>query len=100
MEENRTYSIGTVARKVGVPKYKLRQWCDRYLPEIQKIDIADMQHRRFTDRDVELIKKIKAFRERGFTLEAAIETARKDLLGEDDRITSVPSQSDREAKQE
>ena len=37
MEKDRTYSIGTVARKVGVPKYKLRHWCDRYLPEIQKI---------------------------------------------------------------
>jgi hypothetical protein len=48
MEENRTYSIGTVAKKVGVPKYKLRHWCDRYLPEIRKIDIGDMQHRRFT----------------------------------------------------
>jgi DNA-binding transcriptional MerR regulator len=42
---------------VGVPKYKLRHWCDRYLPEIQKIDIGDMQHRRFTDRDIELIKR-------------------------------------------
>jgi hypothetical protein len=57
MEEHKTYSIGTVARKVGVPKYKLRHWCDRYLPEIQKIDIGDMQHRRFTDRDIELIKR-------------------------------------------
>ena len=81
MEENRTYSIGTVARKVGVPKYKLRHWCDRYLPEIQKIDIGESQHRRFTDRDIELIKSIKAYRERGFTLEAAISQAREDLAG-------------------
>jgi hypothetical protein len=50
MEEHKTYSIGTVARKVGVPKYKLRHWCDRYLPEIQKIDIGDSQHRRFMDK--------------------------------------------------
>ena len=76
MEEHKTYSIGKVANMVRVPKYKLRHWCDRYLPEIQKIDIADMQHRRFTDRDIELIKKIKAYRDRGFTLEAAIENAR------------------------
>ena len=55
MEEQRTYSIGKVANLVGVPKYKLRHLCDRYLPEIQKIEIADMQHRRFTDRDIELI---------------------------------------------
>jgi DNA-binding transcriptional MerR regulator len=81
MEENRTYSIGTVARNVGVPKFKLRHWCDRYLPEIQKIDIGGSQHRRFTDRDIELIKGIKAYRDRGFTLEAAISQAREDLTG-------------------
>ena len=81
MEEHKTYSIGTVARKVGVPKYKLRHWCDRYLPEIQKIDIGESHHRRFTDRDIELIASIKAYRDRGFTLEAAISQAREDLAG-------------------
>jgi DNA-binding transcriptional MerR regulator len=81
MEEHKTYSIGTVARKVRVPKYKLRHWCDRYLPEIQKIDIGDSQHRRFTDRDIELIASIKAYQHRGFTLEAAISQAREDLAG-------------------
>jgi len=40
-----------------------------------------MQHRRFTDRDIELIKKIKAYRDRGFTLDAAISQAREDLDG-------------------
>jgi len=50
MEEHRTYSIGRVANMVGVPKYKLRHSCDRYLPHIQKIDIGDMQHRRFIDK--------------------------------------------------
>jgi len=81
MEEHKTYSIGKVANMVGVPKYKLRHWCDRYLPEIQKIDIGDLQHRRFRDRDIELIKKIKAYRDRGFTLDAAISQAREDLDG-------------------
>ncbi|MBN2032648.1 MAG: MerR family transcriptional regulator [Deltaproteobacteria bacterium] len=46
-----------------------------YLPEIEKIDIGNMQHRRFTDRDIELIKKVKAYRDKGFTVEAAIESA-------------------------
>jgi len=83
MEQDRTYSIGRVANMVGVPKYKLRHWCDRYLPHIQKIDIGDMQHRRFTDKDIELIKSIKAYRDRGFTLEAAIENARNNSPGRD-----------------
>ena len=81
MGEYRSYSIGTVARKVRVPKYKLRHWCDRYLPEIQKIDVGESQHRRFTDTDIELIKTIKAYRDRGFTLEAAISQARENLAG-------------------
>lgn len=38
MEETRTYSIKKVANMVGDPKYKLRHWCDRYLPKIRKID--------------------------------------------------------------
>jgi len=81
MEQDRTYSIGRVANMVGVPKYKLRHWCDRYLPEIQKIDIGDMQHRRFTDKDIELIKRIKEYRSKGFTLDAAVSQARQDLDG-------------------
>jgi hypothetical protein len=53
MEEHRTYSTSTVAKKAGIPKYKMRHWCNRYLPEIQKIDIGEMQHRRFTDKGIE-----------------------------------------------
>ena len=74
-----TYSIGKVAKMVGLPKYKLRHWCDHYLPHIEKIEIGDTQHRRFTDKDVELIRQIKEYREKGFTLEAAVENARMDL---------------------
>jgi len=93
MERDRTYSIGKVANLVGVPKYKLRHWCDRYLPEIEKIDIEDMQHRRFTDRDIELIKKIKAYRDRGFTLEAAIENARNNSTAEGHEANSATTNS-------
>ena len=74
-----TYSIGKVAKMVGLPKYKLRHWCDHYLPHIEKIDIGDTQHRRFTEEDVELIQLIKEYRQNGFTLEAAVKNARKDL---------------------
>jgi len=81
MERDKSYSIGKVANMVGVPKYKLRHWCDRYIPEIEKIDIGDLHHRRFTDKDIELIKSIKAYRDRGFTLEAAISQAREHLDG-------------------
>ena len=81
-EDDRTHSIGTVANLVGVPKYKLRHWCDRYLPEIRKIRVGEFTvQRRFTERDVELITRIKAYRKKGFTLDAAISQARQDLDG-------------------
>ena len=67
---------------VGVPKYKLRHWCDRYLPQIQRIKIGEFQfQRRFTGEDIELIKSIKEYRRKGFTLDAAVSQARQDLDG-------------------
>ena len=99
MEQDRTYSIGKVANMVGVPKYKLRHWCDRYLPEIEKIDIGDMQHRRFTERDVELIRQIKEYRQTGFTLDVAVENARKDLVAGRDEFKSAPGKSQKQIKE-
>ena len=61
-----TYSIGAVAKIVGIPKYKLRNWTDRYLAHIQKIEIGNTQHRRFTEKDILLIKKIKEYLLKGF----------------------------------
>jgi DNA-binding transcriptional MerR regulator len=81
-EEERTYSIGAVSKMVGVQKYKLRQWCDRYLPDIQRIKIGEFQfQRRFTGQDIKLIRTIKEYRRKGFTLGAAVTQARQDLDG-------------------
>ena len=88
-KKDTTYSIGAVAKTVGIPKYKLRHWCDHYLPHIEKIDIGDTQHRRFTEEDVELIREIKENRQKGFTLEAAVENARKDLTAGVHKIRSA-----------
>ncbi len=68
-----TYSIGTVAKTVGIPKYKLRNWCDRYLTHIQKIKIGNTQHRRFTEEDIKIIKRIDHLMRDGHTLKSAAE---------------------------
>ena len=44
-----TYSIGAVAKIVGIPKYKLRNWKDWYLTDIQEIEIGNTRHRRFME---------------------------------------------------
>ena len=75
-----TYSIGVVSKLTGIEKYKLRNWCDRYLTHIQKIEIGNTQHRRFTEEDILLIKKIMEYRRKGFMLNVAVENARQDLI--------------------
>ena len=74
-----TYSIGTVAKMTGIPKYKLRHWADNYLPGVQKMAIGDTQHRRFTERDIKLIKKIDGLMKNGHTLKSAAEKSIKAL---------------------
>ena len=80
-KKDKTYSIGQVANIAGIPKYKLRHWCNRYLTHIEKIEIGSSRHRRFTETDIELIHRIKKYREKGFMLKVAIEKARKELSG-------------------
>ena len=77
---DKTYSIGTVSKMTGIEKHKLRNWCVRYLTHIQKIEIGNTQHRRFTEKDIVLIKKIKEYRRKGFMLSVAVENARQDIM--------------------
>lgn len=67
----RTYSIGTVANMTGIPKHKLRHWCNRYLTNIQRIQIGDSHHRRFTESNIKTVKRINQLMKNGFTLKAA-----------------------------
>ena len=76
---DKTYSIGAVAKMTGITKGKLRHWTDRHLTHVQRIQIGETQHRRFTEKDIQLIQKIKEYREKGFTLDAAVDNARKEL---------------------
>ncbi|MGD8448432.1 MAG: MerR family transcriptional regulator [Desulfobacterales bacterium] len=47
----KTYSIGTVVRMTGVPKYKLRDWCDGHLTHVKRIPVGNSSYRRFTEED-------------------------------------------------
>jgi len=74
---DKTFSIGAVAKIVGIPKNKLRNWCDRYLTHIQKIEIGNTQHRRFTEADIKIIKRIDQLMKDGHTLKSAAEKSIK-----------------------
>ena len=73
----KTYSIGAVAKMTGITKGKLRHWTDKHLTHVQRIQIGESQHRRYTEMDIQLIQKIKEYREYGYTLDAAVAVARK-----------------------
>jgi DNA-binding transcriptional MerR regulator len=75
MNRKQTHSIGTVARITGVPKSKLRDWCNRYLVHIERIQVGNCSHRRFTDEDVQAIGEIKRLIGEGSTLRSAAEKA-------------------------
>jgi hypothetical protein len=44
-------------------------------------------------KDIELIRKIKGYRQKGFTFEAAVENARKDLMAGGHKIESAAEKS-------
>ena len=71
--EKETDSIGMVSKMTGIEKHKLRNWTDRYLNHIQTIQIGEMKHRRFTERDVQIIQKIDQLMKDGHTLKSAVE---------------------------
>ena len=68
------YGIGDVVVRTGVAEGTLRMWERRYgFPAPARLASG---HRRYSDRDVELIRKVAAQREAGYSLAAAIERAR------------------------
>ena len=72
MKNENTYSTGTVARMTGIPKYKLRDWCDRHLTQVERIPVGRCFHRRFTEEDVQAVASIKQMIADGMTLRAAV----------------------------
>ena len=75
----KTYSIGDVERMTGVTQRQLRRWEGRHFPEPERIVCGDRAYRRYTQRDVELVRKIKEYTDQGFTLAAAAKFAKQEV---------------------
>jgi DNA-binding transcriptional MerR regulator len=74
--ENKTFSISSVSEMTGVSKNRIREWHDKgLLPNVQWIPVGSRNHRRFTEDDIKLIKKINQYQEQGFVLRVAAEKA-------------------------
>lgn len=68
------YAIGDVVERTGVAEGTLRMWERRYgFPTPARLASG---HRRYSDRHIELIRKVTTQRAAGYSLAAAIERAR------------------------
>ena len=75
-----TCSISAVAKIVGIPKYTLRNWTDRYLMDLNKIEIGNTRHRIFAEADVKIIKLIDQLMKDEHTLKSSAEKSIKQNL--------------------
>jgi len=74
--ESKTFSISSVSEMTGVSKNRIREWHDKgLLPNVQWIPVGSRNHRRFTEGDINLIKKIDKYQKQGFVLRVAEEKA-------------------------
>lgn len=75
----KTYSIGDTAELTGVSHRMLRAWEGKHIPYPDRIEVGERSHRRYTEAQVNLIRKIKKYQEQGYTLKTASEKAHADL---------------------
>ena len=76
-----TYSIGDAAEMTGISQRMLRAWEGKYITEPQRIVCGERAYRRYTQAQINLIAKIKEYRDEGFTLPVAAQKANADMTG-------------------
>lgn len=73
----RAFSIGEVADRTGIPEGTLRMWERRHgFPEPDRLPKG---HRRYSKRDIELVRRVASERAAGASLPLAIERAIRDI---------------------
>ncbi len=64
-----TYSIGDTSKMTGVSQKQIRNWEARgYIPEADRVVCGERAYRRFTPDQVKVIREIKEYLDKGFTL--------------------------------
>jgi len=71
-----TFSIGDTAKMTGATQKQIRNWeANGYIPLADRVVCGERAYRRFTEGQVETIRRIKEFLDEGFTLLAAAQKA-------------------------
>ncbi len=79
ISKDKTYSIGDTSRITGVSQRRLRSLEGKYIPEPERIVCGERAYRRYTQAQIDLIKRIKEYQDQGFTLSAAAKKAQDDM---------------------
>ena len=71
-----TFSIGDTAKMTGATQKQIRNWeANGYIPLADRVVCGERAYRRFTQAQVETIRKIRDYLDEGFTLLAAAQKA-------------------------
>ena len=74
------YGIGEAVAKTGLTHKQLRYWeSQKYIPEPERIVCGDRAYRRYTETHIKLLRLIKNFLDRGYSLEGAVRVARENV---------------------
>lgn len=78
-----SYSIGDVSLMTKVSEKKIRYWQEKnYLENVQRVVCGKRAYRVFSMDQVEFIKRIKFYLDKGYTLPVSAEKTRSDFKGD------------------
>ena len=77
--KHKTYSIGEAARICGVTEKQIRHWEEKkHIPAPQRVICGQRSYRQFTEKDFNLIRRIREYTDEGFVLAVAARRAAED----------------------
>ena len=70
--QQKHYSIGEAGRLCGVTEKQIRHWEEKdHIPTAQRVICGERSYRQYSEKDLDLIRKIKEYLDEGYTLSAA-----------------------------
>jgi DNA-binding transcriptional MerR regulator len=74
------YAIGEAARITDVTVKQIRNWSScGYIPEPSRVVCGERSYRQFHSNDLQIISKIKAYLDEGYSLQAASQKTRDEF---------------------
>ena len=76
-ERIETFSISQVSQMTGVSKNRIREWHAKgFLPDAHGISVGSRLHRRFSEKDISMIRMIDEYQKQGYLLRTAVDKSK------------------------